>query len=367
VLLNQRQPDTAGEIVSRTATDASVVVEADLSTGAPAATPAPNIAADAPRAIGSLSYTTRVQAGDTVLLAVDQLPPTSGSAQQYVAWLQNTEDGDTVRLGALTVDPRGSGVLTFTGETSLATEYNRVFITRESGDAETPGGEPMFAGEIPVSVVQALYAILIASPDGIPTGAAASSSADDENADEYEAVTPTGSSLLDSALTEARIANQHAGLASRATNVGGLTTHAEHTINILRGTQDDLNGNGRGENPGRGFGVGVFLDRIEAALTAADQTDLRVQNQIELIRVCINNARAWMDEVLELEAQFVAAESLEAVAELLPRSTDAANALIDGIDVNANGAVEPYEGECGLTQIREFGISVANLDLFPTS
>jgi hypothetical protein len=75
-------------------------------------------------------------------------------------------------------------------------------------------------------------------------------------------IVATGSKggLLVSALTEAEVGEQHTGLAANATSVGGLHTHAEHTINIFLGTQDDYDGNGRGDNPGRGFGVPRFLD-----------------------------------------------------------------------------------------------------------
>jgi len=366
ILLNESRQDRTDRIAENATAQAGIVIETDTQAQASleaVAVPTQVAAVNQPRRVGSLSYTTTTLPGDTILLSVNDLPP-APSGQQYVAWLVNTTDDETLRIGTLTVDPRGSGVLTYTDDKSLATAYNRTFITSESTDTDTPTGEPVFFGEIPAAVVQALYQILIESPDGIIAGATPTP----DLTSDYPPPPPAGSSLLDGALTEAEIANQHAGLASRATNVGGLHTHAEHTINILRGTEADLNNNGRGENPGRGYGVGVFLDRIDATLldAAADAT-LPVQNQIELIRVCITNARSWMDEVIGYETQFVVAETLESAQDLLPASTSAAAAILEGIDVNENGSVEPYEGECGLQQISEFGVSVANLDIYPAS
>ena len=47
-----------------------------------------------------------------------------------------------------------------------------------------------------------------------------------------------------------------------------MHTHNEHTINILRGTSVDYNGDGQGQNPGHGYGIAYFTDRIQAKLNA---------------------------------------------------------------------------------------------------
>ena len=45
------------------------------------------------------------------------------------------------------------------------------------------------------------------------------------------------------------------------------------------------------------------------------------------------------------------------------RTTALAAALIEGTDLNGNGTVDPFEGECGLGQIPVYGIAVANMIL----
>jgi hypothetical protein len=44
-------------------------------------------------------------------------------------------------------------------------------------------------------------------------------------------------------------------------------------------------------------------------------------------------------------------------------STALASAIIDGTDLNGSGTVDPFEGECGLSQIPVYGIAVANMTL----
>jgi serine/threonine protein kinase len=295
---------------------------------------------------GRLSFGTSASPGDTINLRVERLrQPTTGTS--YVAWLMPVEqDTAPLNLGELRVDSLGQGLLTFTDPEgrNLATLYLGVSISMEQAmDGTHPEGEIVYSGGMPTRVPQALSAILVASEDGF-----------------------SGRSLLDGAITEARIARQHSGLAAGSSTVGAMGTHAEHTINILRGTQVDYNGNGRGENPGRGVGVYFFLDRIDEELTAAAEAPgatIALQSQIELIRVCVANARAWADRVIDLEEILLAAESVEAVEAERVESTDLAQRVISGFDLNENGEIEPFEGECGLEQIPTYGIAVANMDL----
>jgi hypothetical protein len=167
-------------------------------------------------------------------------------------------------------------------------------------------------------------------------------------------------------LAEAKTADQHSGLAAKATNPGALHTHAEHTINILLGTLDDYDGNGRGENPGRKIGLPFYLDAMDALLdraTSAPGADLHVQSEAELIRVCTGNVRGWVSDVIALEKELLTATDITAVEPQKTESTRLTTAIIAGTDQNQNGLVEPYEGECGLQQIPTFGVLAASMDI----
>ncbi len=320
---------------------------------------------------GKVTFSTETAPGDTANVQVSGLTqPASGS--QYVVWLENTRDQTTTNIGSLKIDALGNGQFVYTDAAGrmLPTVYNAVVISEEnSAAAAQPSGKIAYSGFLPPELMSALDEILVASPDGIPLAVPAAADAyavptTDANAT-LEAA-PANGSLIAGALEEANIAMKHAGLAAKATSVATMHTHAEHTINILHGTHQDYNGDGQGQNPGHGFGVPYFLDRIEQKLDAAANApgaDRVMQNQIELIRVCIVNSRSWVDQISTLEAELLPAADMESVHQQLVDSTALADALVNGTDLNQNGQVEPFEGECGLQQINTFGISVGNLTL----
>ena len=341
-------------------------------------TPMPTTVAAAPTlpptssvpTLGRLTYWSEQALGDTVQLQVNglSLPP---AGKNYTVWLQNTRSDASLKLGNLRLDPLGNGQLGLTTDALLPIRYNAVIVTEESGDTDTPSSSVVYSGSVPAEVMNALWEILVTSPDGIPaSGGAATEAPHPPGEDGYDtdeaSSTTRNSSLLEGALREAEIARQHAGLAANSTTAGSMHTHAEHTINITRGTNEDYNGNGRGENPGLGYGIAYFTDNIQSKLDEvanAPNATRTMQSQVELIRVCIVNVQNWMNDVVSLETQLLAAEDLSAVQTQMAESTARAAAILDGVDLNGNGRVEPFEGECGLRQINEFGVSVGNIEL----
>ncbi|MBC8170076.1 MAG: serine/threonine protein kinase, partial [Anaerolineae bacterium] len=211
---------------------------------------------------GAISFSKLSTPGDTLSLRLQGVKA-PGNGKVYVAWLVNTRDESHLNLGRVAVDALGNGSLAYTDETGalLPALYNAITITEEDVANEAgaaPQGETFYSGIAPIEVMDVFNQVFIASDNGF-----------------------RGAGLLSSALTEARFASQHAGLASGATNIGGLHTHAEHTINILNGTTTDHDGNGSGQNPGTGTGIYAYLDAIEAILgtaTSASTVTFRLQN-----------------------------------------------------------------------------------------
>jgi serine/threonine protein kinase len=321
-----------------------IVLGSPTETAAPTAAPTQVAAAPAVPTYGRLTFGASAVTGDTLNLRVERLRPVT-QGQTYVAWLVNSETEETLPVGTLSLDALGNGLLIYTDPENrvLPTFYDRLMISLEDSMGETPAGAIHYSGSVPLEVGQALNEILVASEDGF-----------------------RGGSLLAGALDEAGIAEQHTRLAAGASNVGGMHTHAEHTLNILLGTETDYNGNGRGENPGRMLGVPYFLDlietRLDEAVHAPDATR-RLQTDAELIRVCVENARLWVDELVTLELMLVEADSMEAVEAERAESIAVADKLINGTDLNQNGIIDPFEGECGLQQIATYGIVIGSMDI----
>lgn len=355
VLVLNSRGDGTQVTVSPTAEQTQAVIEPTAEIVAVVPTDAPSF--------GRLSFSTTKELGDTVTLQVQNLtPPNVGEV--YTVWLLNTADDTTIKLGDLTLDSLGNGVLPPYVDTDgrvLPTFFNGLIVTREKAGAEKPSSDAVYSASVPVEVASALKTIFVTSEDGVPFASL--------NSTEYSASTlASGPSagLLDSALAEGQKASQHAGLAQRASSIGGMHLHNEHTINISLGTKDDFNGDGRGENPGFGKGLILFMDKIDAQLDAAEAAPgatLRLQSDLELIRICTDNTRQRVDQLVQLEQELLGSEDLQISAQTAIESTRIAAAIINGFDDNGNGQIEPFEGECGLLQIQSFGLVAASLSL----
>ena len=303
---------------------------------------------------GRVNFATFNTLGDTVNLRSENLQALP-TGQVYAAWLINTDTNETLQLGEFSVDALGEGSLSFTDEDGrlLPAHFNAVVISVEdSADmGEAPTGETVYSGLVPIEVTELYFSTFVESENGI-----------------------NGGSLLEGARAEASTAENHAGLAARSSSIPSAQTHAEHTINILRGENEDHDGSGRPSNPGAGIGVYFFLDEIEAGLDLAMESPFSTRNFVinaESLRICLLNTRERADRIIELEFELITAEEdpdaedggLSNLEPTLLESTVIAEALIPGTDLNQNDIVEDFEGECGLDQIETFGLLAAQLDL----
>ncbi len=229
-------------------------------------------------------------------------------------------------------------------------------LTRETEVSDTPKGGHAYSAALPPEVMSAFMSIFITDPAsvsrralGITDAYAAPSGSDDD----------PKAGLLASAIGEAERGGQHAGLAARATSPGGMHTHNEHAINILRGTQEDLDGSGSGQNPGFGVGLLPMITAMKAQIQSvadAPGASRELQGNLELMRVCLDNAEFWAGQVIDHELTMLAANDLASVAQIALESTQLSEQIINGRDDNGNGQVEPFENECGLQQIERFSL-----------
>ncbi len=304
-----------------------------------------------PPNFGQVSFTTTTNPGDTLVLSMRDLP----GGTRYGAWLQQI-NGPLLYIGEVIRDAFGKGTLTYVDVQGrmLPAHFNAMLISREvtlDPPPTKPSDTLVYEGYVPLAVSEGLTAIFAASPQGID-----------------------GKSLIESALLEAKTGRQHAGLASGAVDAGNLTAmyiHAEHTINILTGGEADLDGNGTGANPGRKVGVYKMVDLIEQLVkTAAESPDTNrdVQSNAEFLRVCLVNVRSRADAVQAHERTLLASKVIDdTVRNAATQSNQLMADLIEGADANQNGSIEPFEGECGLNQIAEYGILFGNIAMYQSA
>ena len=308
-----------------------------------------------PPSFGTLTFNTTASAGDTALLEVESLSSLP-NGEHYVAWLQNSADGILAQLGSLDVGAVGAGSFTYIdpdGRVLLA-QFDRLVITAGADDTAFDEAQVRYSGRINPPTSQPLSEILFKSdllPAEANTGGAS-----------YAAAERPLSSLLDGALSEATFAQLHSGLAAKAPNLGALNLHAEHTINIVLGTKDDYNGNGRGENPGRKIGVSFFLDHMDTMLDRAANaptTPPERQTELRALLTCTQNIRVWMSRVIALEGELLEAEDIAAVEPQKIESTQLTMAMLEGQDSDQDGQIELIDGECGLEQVSVHALQMA--------
>jgi serine/threonine protein kinase len=302
--------------------------------------------------LGSLTFSTSSSAGDLGYLELDALP-SPPSNQHYVAWLENSSSGTQIKMGAVSLNDLGAGSLAYTDPdgNALLSLYDRVVITSETDDTASSPGVVQYSGQIPAQLSPILTELLVKSNQLPPEAATVSAT--------YGPAAKPLNSLLDGLVAEAGIGEMHSGLAAKAPNIGALKVHAEHTINIMLGTKDDYNGNGRGENPGRKIGVPFFLDKIDALVNANDETKATFGR----ILTCTQNMRTWMNRVIAFEHELLDTDDINKITSQKNESTGLAKDMMNGVDVNQNGEIEFIDGECGLQQITDYALQMASMNL----
>jgi hypothetical protein len=162
--------------------------------------------------------------------------------------------------------------------------------------------------------------------------------------------TPNGRGLLPTAIAEARVAIQHAGLAAKnPTSLDAMKLHAGHVINALDPTVVAT-------GPGLGYGVkkaatGVAT-HIELAAKAQGASPNVVMHAAH-IAMSARNTVQRADQIVALAKQIQAATSATDAAALVSQMVSQCDQLMAGADANGDGRITWEAGEGGLQQVQQ--------------
>jgi len=212
-------------------------------------------------------------------------------------------------------------------------EYNRITYV-VSTDAE---------------VRQALDTLLgIAPPTPPPPAAAPAGQAGNPHIGHVMtsfAAVPGGKGLLPTAVAEADVVVQHAGLAARNTaNLDAMKLHAAHIVHAVEPGEGT-------SGPGSGYGLKKAAENVAAHIELAAKATGASQNIVTHsvhIATAARNAVKRADEILVLAQQIQAATSAAVAADLVAKLNTIAGQLIPGFDANGDGRIGWQEGEGGL-------------------
>lgn len=162
--------------------------------------------------------------------------------------------------------------------------------------------------------------------------------------------TPMQQGLLPTAIAEARVAAQHATLASRQpANLQYMQTHAGHVIHAIDPTVVAM-------GPGLGYGVkkaaGSVAAHIELAAAATGATPAHVTHAGH-VATAARNTVTRADQVVALAQRVLAATSPAEAATLVAQMVSVTEQLIAGADANGDGRVTWEAGEGGLQHCDE--------------
>ena len=161
--------------------------------------------------------------------------------------------------------------------------------------------------------------------------------------------TPGKQGLLPVAMTEAKTAAQHAGLAARATTLDAMKLHAGHVLNAL---DPSLVATG----PGLGYGMkkaalGV-ANHIELA-AKADSSLANVKTHSVHVATAARAAAARADSAIAVAQKIQAATTIEAAQPLVAQLVALTGQLTTGVDANKDGKIGWDSVEGGLQQAQD--------------
>ena len=172
---------------------------------------------------------------------------------------------------------------------------------------------------------------------------------------------------------------RHAEFLNEALNDGNLPLeklHAEHMINLIEGKEGehygDLNGNGRVENPGDGFGllpngpqdgyIKGMRDRAQLAAAAPDATaDIKVH--AGHVDIAGENTLERVTDIRDRSLSILNARAVSATRSDVQRILALGHQTLAGVDLNGDEQISPVPGEGGVLVAYQHAQLMASIPL----
>jgi len=162
--------------------------------------------------------------------------------------------------------------------------------------------------------------------------------------------TPDGAGLLPTAMAEAAIAEQHAGLAAKMSgDLDAMKRHAGHVLHAVDPSAE-------AQGPGKGYGVkkaaagiGTHIGLAATSEGASDNVKMHATHVAGAAESVVGRC----DEIAALVSQIRAATSAADAAPLAARLHELAQQLTAGADANGDGRIGWQAPEGGLAQAQQ--------------
>jgi plastocyanin len=310
---------------------------------------------------GAAGFRDGVGRSDQLVIFVNDLPA-APAGRAYVAFLTDAQGGAALNVGPLQAGADGKGTLLFSapGGENLLASYSRVVVSEEDAAAalDTPGGTPLLISALPEAAGTPIRELLV---NGVGTPGSVG----------YLV------GLRQESDTLLRFA-QEIEQSRQAGDAAGIRLHAEHAYNLIVGPlgagYGDLNGDGKVQNPGDGFGllengelVGYLKASAGAAQAASNAADATQAIKIHTahVLVSVENVTGWAGEARDLALALSKAPDAAGAAVQVQELLALAQRIILGQDADGDGQVAPVRDEGGALTAYQHGQFIAGFGLFP--
>ncbi|MCG8346436.1 MAG: cupredoxin domain-containing protein, partial [Chloroflexales bacterium] len=308
-------------------------------------------------ASGTLVWRDQILRNDAVVVSISGLAePPAGEA--YIVWLANNER--SLPLGALRFQGNGLATLTYTApdQKNLLGNYSQVYVSQSSqADSAPSAASIVMSGALPEESLIHIRHVLFSIP-----------------------VTPGETGFALGLRQETDEILRHAQFLKEAFDTNNFAlekVHAEHIINIIRGTEArDVNGDGKVQNPGDGFGllpngqqdgyIKGMIDHAKLAADALDATDA-IQLHSSHVQIAGENTRERIEQVRLLAEKIAAASSQADTQQDVLSILALTGQAIQGIDIDLDEQIAPIPGEGGIVTAYQHAQLMAAVPLTPST
>jgi serine/threonine protein kinase len=287
--------------------------------------------------------------------------PAAPDGSKYEVWLFNARE--RINLGILTLDDFGEGELTFTDEQgiNLVSKYDQAEITIEPEDDSNPAPTKLIAFQFsfPEDGTAHIRSLLASYP-----------AVSDKTA------------LIQGLHANIKKINQLAGEMDTAHASGNddlVRQSAEAIMNLIVGNQNsnykDWDQDGSIADDSNGFGLqlnGSNLGYFGAAYTeASNAVDTSNASEPMLrygqnLKICVQNLAQWTPQLQALIVDILEAPTGSEIKDQIADVVVLADQMLNGVDMNNNGVIEPIAGECGAQFAYQYAYAMADIPLIST-
>src|SRR5262249_52255561 len=289
----------------------------------------PRVAAPQPH--GLVTWRDDTLRNDSPLVSAEDLP-TLPRGQVYAAWLAGEDN--SVFLGTLAPGAGGAKVLSYTAtdHANLLGDFDRLTISRVSPtESGQPSTNAVLEGGLPAQALIHMRHVLV----GIPS-------------------TPNGTGFVLGLRDQTEEMLRHAQFLQEAQVEGNLASeklHAEHLVNLIEGQHGehygDLNGNGKVDDPGDGYGVlpngaddsfsymNGMREHAQLAANAPDSTP-EIKLHAGHVQIAADNTQVRTTEIRDGALELLKTRSASDTRSDVQKVLALAQQTIVGLDLNGD-------------------------------